>query len=464
MTTKGRDDVASVIDSTLAGGPRVLHIALERLHRAASPRPGARPRGRVPALAARAADEQWGPDVDLADARRRLGQPFLVAPVDVVVVEGVLDESPAADAFFRTLGSGALVPGRPRRRLRRARPAGRSQSAGFTLGVEAATEDGPPRHGGPLPLLHHRPAAVARGRRGERGRGPPPRPRARAHPRAARPASAPPSPARCSLARTSCSPWTARSPSSRTGSSGCATRTSCSGPASPRCRASATSPRPAPRSSRAGALPDPRLARRPHGGLHRRAGPRAGGPRDGSGRPSDEQSASTAGARLPPARRRRARDRRRRPRTVLRALGGPAQRPSRPGRRGRPRARARRARLRRAPGARGTAGTSVARPTSGSRPPPRRTRPGAGRRLEGRVGPRRIEAWAGPGPPVAFDQRPGRLRGRPQRLLRRRPPPVDSRCCATPPTSSSSRPASRPARGGRQPRRVRRTRARPSSR
>ena len=56
------------------------------------------------------ADEQWGPEVGRADTVDDWAQPFLVAPVDVVVVEDVLDESPDADQFFRTLGTGALVP------------------------------------------------------------------------------------------------------------------------------------------------------------------------------------------------------------------------------------------------------------------------------------------------------------------------------------------------------------------
>ena len=41
------------------------------------------------------ADEQWGPEVDLAERADEWVQPFLVAPVDVVVVEGVLDEGPS---------------------------------------------------------------------------------------------------------------------------------------------------------------------------------------------------------------------------------------------------------------------------------------------------------------------------------------------------------------------------------
>ena len=36
---------------------------------------------------------------------------LVVVADEVVVVEGVLDEGPSPDAFLRTLGSGALVPG-----------------------------------------------------------------------------------------------------------------------------------------------------------------------------------------------------------------------------------------------------------------------------------------------------------------------------------------------------------------
>lgn len=110
--SKGRDEAATVIDSTLAGGPRVLHIGV-----AASP---------VPRRLAQEHDreveclrwpgepdtaQQWGLDVGLHDPAGSWAQPFLVAPVDVVVVEGVLDSGPDPDDFFRTLGSGPLVPG-----------------------------------------------------------------------------------------------------------------------------------------------------------------------------------------------------------------------------------------------------------------------------------------------------------------------------------------------------------------
>ncbi|PUA80735.1 hypothetical protein [Nocardioides currus] len=109
MTTKGRDDVATVIERTLQGGPRVLHIALDA--------------STVPVRLAQEHDreveclrwpvepeEPWGPDVG-RDTVDDWAQPFLVAPVDVVVVEDVLDDSRDADQFFRTLGTGPLVPG-----------------------------------------------------------------------------------------------------------------------------------------------------------------------------------------------------------------------------------------------------------------------------------------------------------------------------------------------------------------
>ena len=140
---KAKDDATAVIDSTLAGGPRVLHIGVEP---STVPRRLAQEHDReVECLRwplEPGADEQWGPEVDLADRADEWVQPFLVAPVDVVVVEGVLDEGPAPDAFLRTLGSGALVPGglvvvSGARDL--ATPL---QSAGFTLESEAATEDG----------------------------------------------------------------------------------------------------------------------------------------------------------------------------------------------------------------------------------------------------------------------------------------------------------------------------------
>lgn len=112
MTTKGREEVATVIERTLAGGPRVLHISLAP---STVPVRLAQEHDReVECLrwSATVEDEAWGPDVGLGDPAEDWAQPFLVAPVDVVVVEDALD-SPAhdADAFFRTLGSGALVPG-----------------------------------------------------------------------------------------------------------------------------------------------------------------------------------------------------------------------------------------------------------------------------------------------------------------------------------------------------------------
>lgn len=110
MTTKGRDDVATVIERTLAGGPRVLHIALDASTvpvRLAQEHDREVECLRWPAEP----DEQWGPDVGRRDAVDDWAQPFLVAPVDVVVVEDVLDDSHDADQFFRTLGTGALVPG-----------------------------------------------------------------------------------------------------------------------------------------------------------------------------------------------------------------------------------------------------------------------------------------------------------------------------------------------------------------
>ncbi len=112
MTVKGRDEVAAVIDRTLAGGPRVLHIGQEP-----STVPGRLAQEhdreveclRWPATTTH--DEHWGLEVGRHDSDEDWAQPFLVAPVDVVVVEGVLDSSRDADLFFRTLGSGALVPG-----------------------------------------------------------------------------------------------------------------------------------------------------------------------------------------------------------------------------------------------------------------------------------------------------------------------------------------------------------------
>ncbi|UUZ59823.1 hypothetical protein [Nocardioides sp. B-3] len=188
MTTKGRDDVATVIERTLAGGPRVLHIALD-----ASTVPVRLARGhdreveclRWPAEP----DEQWGPDVGRRDTVDDWAQPFPVAPVDVVVVEDVPDDSHDADQFFRTLGTGAPVPGALVVISGVRDLTGPIASAGFVPGVRRSS--GPRRaathHGRPLPVLHHGPAAVPRRRRGERGGGPSPRPRARAHPRAARP-------------------------------------------------------------------------------------------------------------------------------------------------------------------------------------------------------------------------------------------------------------------------------------
>jgi len=113
MTTTGREEVATLIERTLAGGPRVLHIGLAP--------------STVPVRLAQehdreveclrwsdsSDDDAWGMDVvGLGDPVEDWAQPFLVAPVDVVVVEDALD-APAhdPDAFFRTLGGGALVPG-----------------------------------------------------------------------------------------------------------------------------------------------------------------------------------------------------------------------------------------------------------------------------------------------------------------------------------------------------------------
>lgn len=112
MSVKGRDEVAAVIDRTLAGGPRVLHIA-----HSPSTVPGrlAQEHDReVECLrwpATTDPDAHWGLEVGRRDSDNDWAQPFLVAPVDVVVVEGVLDSSRDADLFFRTLGAGALVPG-----------------------------------------------------------------------------------------------------------------------------------------------------------------------------------------------------------------------------------------------------------------------------------------------------------------------------------------------------------------
>lgn len=138
-----QDDATAVIDSTLAGGPRVLHIGVDR---STVPRRLAQEHDReVECLRwplQPGADEQWGPEVDLAARADEWVQPFLVAPVDVVVVEDVLDEGPSPDGFLRALGSGALVPGglvvvSGERDLTIP-----LQSAGFTLESEAATEDG----------------------------------------------------------------------------------------------------------------------------------------------------------------------------------------------------------------------------------------------------------------------------------------------------------------------------------
>jgi hypothetical protein len=139
----GKDGSTTVIDSTLAGGPRVLHIGVEP---STVPRRLAQEHDReVECLRwplGRSADEQWGPDVDLAERADAWVQPFLVAPVDVVVVEDVLDDGPAPDAFLRTLGTGALVPGglvvvSGARDL-----SAQLQTAGFTVEGGASTDDG----------------------------------------------------------------------------------------------------------------------------------------------------------------------------------------------------------------------------------------------------------------------------------------------------------------------------------
>ena len=110
--TKGRDEVVTLIERTLAGGPRVLHIGLEP---STVPLRLAQEHDReVECLRwplTTEAEEPWGLEVGRHDEDGDWAQPFLVAPVDVVVVEGVLDERHDADLFFRTLGSGALVPG-----------------------------------------------------------------------------------------------------------------------------------------------------------------------------------------------------------------------------------------------------------------------------------------------------------------------------------------------------------------
>lgn len=112
MEPTARDEVAALIDSTLGGGPRVLHIST-----------GASP---VPRRLAQEHDREvecliWPVDADedrdwvrspAFDASEDdWAQPFLVAPVDVVVVEGVLDGDRDPVSFLRTLASGALVPG-----------------------------------------------------------------------------------------------------------------------------------------------------------------------------------------------------------------------------------------------------------------------------------------------------------------------------------------------------------------
>ncbi|PVG82643.1 hypothetical protein DDE18_09715 [Nocardioides gansuensis] len=112
MEPTPRDEVAALIDSTLGGGPRVLHIST-----------GASP---VPRRLAQEHDREvecliWPVDAEddrdwvrspaFEAAEDGWAQPFLVAPVDVVVVERVLDGDRDPVAFLRTLAGGALVPG-----------------------------------------------------------------------------------------------------------------------------------------------------------------------------------------------------------------------------------------------------------------------------------------------------------------------------------------------------------------
>lgn len=144
MTTKGRDDVGTVIERTLQGGPRVLHIALDASTvpvRLAQEHDREVECLRWPAEP----DEPWGPDVG-HDAVDDWAQPFLVAPVDVVVVEDVLDESRDADQFFRTLGTGALVPGALVVVAGVRDLAGPIAAAGFVLESDAVVALGERRH------------------------------------------------------------------------------------------------------------------------------------------------------------------------------------------------------------------------------------------------------------------------------------------------------------------------------
>lgn len=144
MTTKGSDDVAAVIERTLQGGPRVLHIALDASTvpvRLAQEHDREVECLRWPAEP----DEPWGPDTG-HDTVADWAQPFLVAPVDVVVVEDVLDESRDADQFFRTLGTGALVPGALVVVAGVRDLAGPIAGAGFVLESDAATALDQHRH------------------------------------------------------------------------------------------------------------------------------------------------------------------------------------------------------------------------------------------------------------------------------------------------------------------------------
>lgn len=125
--TPSRALAKTLVEQALAGGPRVLHIARER-----SPVPIQLAQEhdrevevvRWPGVATAtvAGDSPWALQTDDAEDWSELAdgaedtieswvRPFLVAPVDVVVVEKVLDDVRDVDAFVRALASGALVPG-----------------------------------------------------------------------------------------------------------------------------------------------------------------------------------------------------------------------------------------------------------------------------------------------------------------------------------------------------------------
>lgn len=143
MTVTGRSEVATLIERTLAGGPRVLHIGLAE---STVPTRLAQEHDReVECLrwpSATEPDPQWGLDVGASLAADHWAQPFLAAPVDVVVIEGVLDARHDPDQFFRTLATGVLVPGGLVVVAGRRDLTGPSTAAGFVVESEtAATAD-----------------------------------------------------------------------------------------------------------------------------------------------------------------------------------------------------------------------------------------------------------------------------------------------------------------------------------